>query len=169
LSYFAVVLSRARQQWSAAEIDLGDVEDFDGLIEEATAQVEDGFDVAVIAVEEDDEWLALVRADADGDARVFLSDTRALTTSSIASLFGDAVEGQPVADPEEETDDEEEAAGGAIDAEPGGDPGLVSDLGTTAAALLELCAKEGALPGDVTAAVCERAGCLDVYDALRGT
>jgi hypothetical protein len=34
--------------------------------------------------------------------------------------------------------------------------------------LIQLCAEEGALPSDVIASLCERAGCLDVLDELRG-
>lgn len=178
MSHFAVALARSGSTWTGAEIDLGDVEDVDGLVEMATAEVGDGADALLIAVEEDDEWLALVRADGDpGDARVFLSDTRVLATSDIAAIFADAIEGGVVADTsgddeDDEGGDDEDADddnGTLIDAEPGGDAGLLADLGTPAATLLALCAEEGALPGDVTAAICERAGCADVYDGLRST
>jgi putative tRNA adenosine deaminase-associated protein len=171
VSYFAVALSRADSSWTGEEIDLDGVEDIDGLMEVATATASDAAAPVLVAVEEDDEWLALVRFDGDGDARVFLSDARVLATSDIAGIFADALE---VADPEsaaaaddEADDDDEENSGVVLAAEPGGDTGLLSDLGTTANELLALCAKEGALPGDITATVCERAGCGDVYDALR--
>lgn len=174
MSYFAVVLSRTDNSWAAEELDLDDVDDFDGLVEAALAQTTERFDAGLVAVEEDDEWLALVRIDGEGDPRVFLSDTRPLATSRIAGLFADALEGDTdldESDDDEDDEDEEDGDGAAagIDATPGGDPGLVADLGTSAAQLLALCAKEGELPGDITAAVCERAGCLDVYDSLRVT
>jgi putative tRNA adenosine deaminase-associated protein len=52
-------------------------------------------------------------------------------------------------------------------AEPVGDAALLSDLGTSAEALLELCAHEGMLPADVFSVVGERAGFLEVLDDLR--
>ena len=45
--------------------------------------------------------------------------------------------------------------------------GIVEDLGTSAADLLEMCAHEGTLPIDVLVAVCEKAGCGDTFDDLR--
>jgi putative tRNA adenosine deaminase-associated protein len=172
VSHFAVALARSGSSWSGAEIDLEDVEDVDGLVEVAAAEVGDGNDTLLIAVEEDDEWLALVRVDGEpSDARVFLSDTRVLATSDIAAIFADAIEGGVAAEPddadEEADDSDDDDSGGLIDAEPGGDAGLLADIGTPAPALLALCAEEGALPGDVTAAICERAGCAEVYDSLR--
>ena len=52
-------------------------------------------------------------------------------------------------------------------AEPVGDTGLLSDLGTSADDLLALCAEEGLLPADVLAAVGERAGFADVLEQVR--
>ncbi len=52
-------------------------------------------------------------------------------------------------------------------AEPVGEAGLLTDLGTSADDLLALCAEEGRLPADVLTEVCERAGCLDVLEGLR--
>lgn len=170
MSHFAVALARSGSSWSGAELDLTDVEDVDGLVDAANGEVGDTVDLLLIAVEEDDEWLALVRVDGDpGDARVFLSDTRVLATSDVAAIFTDAIEGSapPSEDHADEDDDEDDDSGGLIDAEPGGDAALLADLGTPAPALLALCAEEGALPGDVTAAICERAGCSEVYDGLR--
>ena len=88
-----------------------------------------------------------------------------LATSTLAErLFGDAL---PVVPPDEDDEDDEDTAG-RPDAEPVGDPELLADLGTPGDVLIELCAEEGALPSDVVAALCERAGCLDVLDELRG-
>lgn len=173
LSRFAVALARSGSSWSGAELDLEDIEDVDGLVEAAVAEVGDGADVTLIAVEEDDEWLALVRVDSDpNDARVFLSDARVLTTSELAAIFTDAIDGGVRAEEQDDGDDavdgdDDEDSSVLLDAEPGGDAGLLADLGTPAATLLALCSEEGALPGDVTAAVCERAGCGEVYDGLR--
>jgi putative tRNA adenosine deaminase-associated protein len=172
VSYFAAVLSRSRQDWYAAELDLDEVTDFDGLVEVASAAAADDFDVALISLEEDDEWLALARIDRDGETRVFLSDTRVLGTSEVAGLLADVLEpegGQADTADEAESDADDEDTASSIDAEPGGDSALLADLGTTGNQLLALCAKEGALPGDITAEICDRAGCLDVYDSVRTT
>ena len=87
-------------------------------------------DVTVVYVEEDDEWLGVLRVTAETlqDRKVFLSDSRVLATSTLAErLFGDAL---PVLPPEEDEDDEDTA--GRPDAEPVGDPELLADLGTPA-------------------------------------
>jgi putative tRNA adenosine deaminase-associated protein len=67
--------------------------------------------------------------------------------------------------PHEAEDDEDE--GTRPIAEPVGDASLLSDLGTPADRLLELCAEEGLLPGDVLTTLCENAGCDDVLEQLR--
>jgi putative tRNA adenosine deaminase-associated protein len=168
-------MARTTGSWTGDELDLDGVEDIDGLADVAQAISPDAAAPILVAVEEDDEWLAIVRFDEDGDARVFVSDTRALTTSQVGAIFADAVAEEVAdADPDDEEivsadDDDADEESVAIDAAPAGDAGLLTDLGTTADQLLALCAQEGALPGDVTAAVCERAGCLDVYDSLRTT
>ncbi len=76
--------------------------------------------------------------------------------------FGDALPPLPV---EEETDEE---TSGRPDVRAVGDPELLADFGTPGDVLVQLCAEEGALPSDVVATVCERAGCLEQLDALRG-
>jgi hypothetical protein len=44
----------------------------------------------------------------------------------------------------------------------------LSDLGVPASLLLELCGREGMLAADVTAEVCQRLGCGDEVEELRG-
>lgn len=169
MSYFAVAFAQAGSSWTAAELDLDDVEDLDGLVELAATET-DGAIPAFVAVEENDEWLALLRLDGDADARVFLSDTRVLTTSTVAGLFADALEGDGSGadDADDDDTDDEESTAGVIDAEPAGDAGLLADLGLPASQLLKLCAAEGALPSDITAAICEQIGCGEACDAVRG-
>ena len=163
----AVALTRTGASWSAQDLDIDDVETLDDLIDELD-DFESGNDddVTVVYIEEDDEWLGIVKVTAETlqDPLVFLSDSRVLATSTLAErLFGDAL---PVLPPEEDEDDEDTA--GRPDAEPVGDPELLANLGTTGDVLIQLCAEEGALPSDVIASLCERAGCLDVLDELRG-
>jgi putative tRNA adenosine deaminase-associated protein len=164
----AVAVSRSGLSWTAQDVELDDVETLDDLIDQLDDFDNDanGEDVTVIYVEEDDEWLGILRVTADTlqDPGIFLSDSRVLATSGLAErLFGDAL---PVIPPDE--DEEDEDTSGRPDAQPVGDPGLLASLGTPGDVLIELCAAEGALPSDVVAALCERAGCLDVLDELRG-
>jgi putative tRNA adenosine deaminase-associated protein len=163
----AVALSRVGSSWNAKDIDLEDVETLDDLIDQLDSVEADADerDLSLVFVEEDDEWLGLIRVTVETlqDPRIFLSDGRVLLTSPLAErLFGDAL---PVLEPVE--DDDEDGAG-RPDAQPVGDAELLADLGTTGDVLIELCAEEGALPSDVMATLCERAGCLDVLDELRG-
>lgn len=154
MPYFAAALARRSTGWSGEEIDLKGVEDLDGVIE-ALREVGDDAQTRLLFVEENDEWLAIIRVDEDADPRVFLSDGRAMETSELGSVLGEAAAVAEVRDDddpdgESEADDaadEEEVTQAAGD--PVGDPDLLADLGTPAARLLELCAEEGQLPADI--------------------
>lgn len=164
MSYFAAALARTEGGWIGVELDLSDVEDLDALADTLRDLTGDGPGPALLALEEDDEHLALVRVDGGAgsleEPRVFLSDRRAVLVSDLARMLWEDGEA-PVPD----EDDEDE--GTRPIAEPVGDTGVLADLGTPADALLELCAEEGLLPADVLTAVCERAGCDDVLESLR--
>jgi putative tRNA adenosine deaminase-associated protein len=164
----AVAVRRTGSNWSAQDVDLDEVETLDDLIDQLDdPDIEPGpQDVTVVYVEEDDEWLGVLRITLETlqDPRIFLSDSRVLATSTLAErLFADALP----AVPEEDEDDDEETSG-RPDAHPVGDLDLLADLGTPGDVLIELCAEEGALPSDVVATLCERAGSIDVLDELRG-
>jgi putative tRNA adenosine deaminase-associated protein len=171
--YFAAALAREAAGWSAEELDLSEVEDFDGLVEEMRATSEDATTL-LLYVEQEDEWFALVRLDGDEDPRVFLSDARALD-DPIGAILGEAAappgdpddepgeEDEPVADDEEEDGDERLPVAG----DPLGDAAILADLGLAGSALLELCAEEGQLPSDVMSAACERIGCGEAFESLR--
>jgi putative tRNA adenosine deaminase-associated protein len=169
--YFAAALARRPSGWSGEEIDLKGVEDLDAVIEELRGVGEDA-DTLLLFVEENDEWFAVVRIDEDGDPRVFLSDGRAMETSELGAILGEAA---AIADPVEEpsdddaesaSDDEEDEAT-QVAGDPVGDAELLADLGTPASRLLELCAEEGQLPADIMSSLCESAGCLEMLDSLR--
>lgn len=173
MSYFAAVLARYPSGWTGEEIDLKGVEDLDGVVEEMRAIGEDA-DTLLLFVEEDDEWLAVVRVDGDGDPRVFLSDGRAVETSDMGALFGEAAavsdsDDDDHAGDEDDSDDTDEDDDEAVQVagDPVGDADLLADLGTTAARLIALCAAEGQLPADITSVLCENGGCLEALDALR--
>jgi len=167
--YFASALARTGDKWTGEELDLGEVEDLDGLIDEMRRGAEDA-DVVVLFVEEDDEWFGVVRVDEDSDPRAFLSDGRVVETSVIAAQIAEAATVTDADDDEDddESDDEEEEETIRIAGDPIGDPELLADLGTPSKRLLALCATEGQLPADIISSLCESAGCLDTLEELRG-
>lgn len=166
MSYFAAVLARTEGGWTGVELDLAEVEDLESLTETLRDLTGDGPGPTLLLLDENDEHLAVVRVDGGtsslDEPRVFLSDRRAVQASDVAAMLWEDAE---VADEDEEEDDDEESSRPI--AEPVGDAALLADLGTSAQALLELCAEEGLLPADVLTALCERAGCDDVLEQLR--
>src|SRR4051794_20709147 len=135
--------------------------------------VDNGADVVVLFVEENDERFGIVRLDEDADPRAFLSDGRVVETSSVGALLAEAatVTEPPEDDEDDDEDDdeeEEEEETVRIAGDPVGDPELLADLGTPAKRLLALCAEEGQLPADIISSLCESAGCLDSLEELRG-
>jgi putative tRNA adenosine deaminase-associated protein len=169
VSYFAAALGRAGSAWTGQELDLDDVEDLDGVVDELR-EVSDDAELTLLFVEEDDEWFAVVRIEGD-DARVFLSDGRAVETSALGAVFGEAASIADDADDDDgdddDSDEDEDEEPGRAAGDPVGDADVLSDLGTPASMLLKLCAEEGQLPADIISALCERAGCLDTLEALR--
>ena len=161
MSYFAAAVARTADGWTGQEVDLREVEDLEALADVLRELTGSGPGPALLLLEENDEYLAVVRVDGGATAldepRVFLSDRRAVQLSDVAALLWEDAPA-PVAD-----DDE----GPRPVAEPVGDAGLLSDLGTSADELLELCAEEGLLPADVLTEVCERAGCAEALEQVR--
>lgn len=159
MTYFAAALGRQGGTWAGRELDLDDVEDLDGLADQVRDLSDGG--PALLLLEEDDEYVAVLRTDSDHDVRTFISDSRLVQTYERAALVmqdvvprGDGPEG-----------DEESGRPHPL---PAGDTDLLADLGTPAEELLRLCTGEGLLPADVITAICERAGCAAVLDDLRG-
>jgi len=166
VSYFAAALARTDDGWSGVELDLSEIEDLEALTDLLRDLTGDGPGPALMLLEEDDEHVAVVRVDGGvgslDEARVFLSDRRAVQGSEVAAMLWEQAE------PEGHDDDEDDEDEGAPPlAEPVGDTGLLADLGTPADLLLETCAGEGLLPADVLSTLCERAGCLDALEQLR--
>jgi putative tRNA adenosine deaminase-associated protein len=173
VTYATAALARVDSVWHGEELELDEVEDLDGVVELLREVVGDEADPALLFVEEDDEWFAVLRLDRDGEPRVFVSDARVIASSETAALFAEAAiesvaDDVAAVDVDAREDDEVEDEGTRADGDPTGDPTLLADLGTPAARLLELCAAEGQLPADVISALCEAAGCLDVLEKLRG-
>jgi len=172
VTYAAAALARVDGAWFGDELDLEDVEDLDGVVELLREVVGDDATTALLFVEEDDEWFAVLRVDSDNEPRVFVSDARVVASSDTAALFAEAAVEVSVDDDDADDDnadeDDEADEGTRADGDPTGDASLLADLGTPAHRLLELCAEEGQLPADVITALCEAAGCLDVLEKLRG-
>ena len=162
MSYFAAALARTEAGWAGEELDLDDVADLEALTDVLRDLTGDAPGPALLLLEEDDEYVAVVRADGGSNSlaepRVFLSDQRAVLQSDVAAMLW-----EQSSQPGGEDDDE----GTRPVAEPVGEAGLLADLGTSGDDLLALCAEEGLLPADVLTEVCERAGCLDVLEGLR--
>jgi putative tRNA adenosine deaminase-associated protein len=158
--YFAAALYQSPDGWSAREVDMDHVEDLDSLVETLRDLGDGG--TALFFLEEDDEYLAIVRVDGDGDPRTFISDDRAVGTSALAALVMEDV--KPPEEGEAEDDDDE---GTRPDAEVAGDADIVASFGVGADALVDLCHTEGMLPADIVSAICEKAGCAEQLDELR--
>lgn len=167
MTYFAAALARTPDGWSGQELDLDEFSDLEALADELRDLTGDGEGPALLLLEEDDEYVAVVRVDGGtgslSEPRVFLSDQRAVQASDVAAMLWE--DADPDADLEPDDEDDEEA-GGAL-GEPVGDSALLADLGTPARDLLGLCAEEGLLPADVITALGERAGFADALDELR--
>ncbi|HEU0104302.1 MAG TPA: tRNA adenosine deaminase-associated protein [Mycobacteriales bacterium] len=165
MSYFAAALARSAGGWSAEEVDLDELEDLEAVSELLRELTGEGEGPALLLLEENDEYVAVVRVDGGPgsleEPRVFLSDARAVQASDVAAMLW---EESALADPVEDEDDE----GTHPVAEPVGDTSVLTDLGTSADDLLALCAEEGLLPADVLSAVGERAGFADVLEQVRG-
>jgi putative tRNA adenosine deaminase-associated protein len=181
VSYFAATLSRSESGWSAADLDLDAVESLDDLVElavDALAAEDEEPDVAVVLVEQEDEWFAVVRADPD-DPRVFVSDAPAALRHALGEIL------LPELVPDVELDDvlivgdampdtADDAAPGISAAVPpvgphdaAGDPDLLADLGVSAAALTSLAGRDGPAPGAALSTVADLLGCTAALEAVR--
>lgn len=150
MSYFAAALARTADGWTARELDLDGAADVDEVADRVR-DLDGSADTALLFVEEDDEYLAILRLSADLDElRVFLSDAGAVEAYPMAELLAGALD-----------------SSASEDSEPVGDAGLLADLGTSRRELIALVQHEGALPADVITEVCERAGCVDELESLR--
>ncbi|WP_159945514.1 MULTISPECIES: tRNA adenosine deaminase-associated protein [unclassified Nocardiopsis] len=161
MSIFAAVFAPNGKTWRGTEVDLGGadvIDDVTDLMLDFSSEL--GSDTALLLVEADDEWFALVRAGDDGDEpRVYLSDARAVHDHPLASVLSEAG-GLGAPQPSE-------SAGARPNPVPDGDGDLLTDLGTTEDELRSLSVGGGVLPGDVLALVAERAGFGELLDAMR--
>jgi putative tRNA adenosine deaminase-associated protein len=169
LSTFAAAVARGKNGWTASELDLSGLGDIDEVVD-ALRDVEPDADLTLLFVESDDQYLAVLRLDEGEDLRVFGSDSAFADESRIGSVLLGEIEA-PVLEIDELTaardDDEEDAPEADPDADPVGDAELLNDLGVSAHRLLTLCGREGMMPADVTAEICQQIGCGDEVEELR--
>lgn len=168
VSIFAAAVGRTKSGWTASELELTGLADIDEVVD-ALRDAEPDADLALLFVESDDEYLAILRLDDGEDLRVFGSDSAFAEESRIGSVLLGEVE-TPALGLDEvngRDDEEEERPAAEPDADPIGDAELLGDLGVSAQRLLALCGKEGMLPSDVTAEICQKIGCGDEMEELR--
>jgi putative tRNA adenosine deaminase-associated protein len=173
VSHFAAAVIRGGTGWTATELDLtgaADIEDVADRLRDVDADAA----LSLLFVEADDAYLAILRLDEGEDLRVFGSDSAFVAESRIgALLLGDIKEPAAleldtiVAAVEEHASTDAEDTPVDPDADPIGDPDLLSDLGVPAPRLLALCGREGMLPADVTAEVGQLIGFGDEVEELR--
>lgn len=154
VAYLSAVIARTGADWRAVDVVVEDAETLDELAELLKAARRHGPVLAVLGRE--DDWFALVRVDGDDDdARSFVSDLAATEGGHYGSLLAPGAEPLP---------DVEQPASVVASAPWAGDPGLLDDVGVAAHELVD--AGEGD-PASVIAAIGERCGSDDLFDALR--
>jgi putative tRNA adenosine deaminase-associated protein len=173
VSYFAAAVARVPQGWTATELDLTGAADAEDVAERLR-DVEPDAPLSLLFVESDDSYLVIMRLDEGEDLRVFGSDSAFAEESRLGALLLGDIE-MPVpeidaviagTDPAD-VDEDPVKPPADPDVEPVGDADLLADLGIPAGRLLALCAREGMLPADVTAEVCQQIGAGDAVEELR--
>ncbi|WP_436525589.1 tRNA adenosine deaminase-associated protein [Actinoplanes sp. HUAS TT8] len=169
MSIFAAAVARGKNGWTASELDLTGLADIDEVVD-ALRDAEPDAELALLFVESDDEYLAVLRLDEGEDLRVFGSDSAFAEESRIGSVLLGEVEAPAVEVDDlaaQADDDEDDRPAADPDADPVGDAELLNDLGVPAQRLLALCGMEGMLPSDITAEICQKIGCGDEMEELR--
>lgn len=196
MAYFAALLARYADEWQARDVDLDEVDDGMGLVEFIREAAEDEEpDTAVLLLEQEDVWFAVVRLDVDEDPRVFAADLAAVRRSGYADLLtADALpplgpDGTPLepvahaaadededdADPDPDAEigeidevavDEEEYTGPSTPSGPAGDANLLADFGLSAKDLIGLCGGR-LVPADALAEIAGVLGAAEELEAVR--
>jgi len=191
VAYFAALLARYADEWQARDVDLDEVDDGMGLVEfirEVTEEEEP--DTAVVLLEREDAWFAVVRLDLDEDPRVFASDLAGVSRSGYAELLtatsllplgqdGSPLEASSAEAAADELEDEELDEDVEVDLEdddeypapgtpsgPAGDAALLADFGQSPKGLVGLC--DGRLsPADALAEIAGVLGAAEELEAVR--
>jgi putative tRNA adenosine deaminase-associated protein len=166
VSTFAAAVARGKNGWTATELQLTGVADLDEVVDRLR-DAEPDAELSLLFVEADDQYLVILRLDEGEDLRVFASDSAFADESRIGSVLLSEVETPALEIDDLTADDADDAPAADPDADPVGDAELLADLGISSARLLGLCGKEGMLPSDVTAEICQKIGCGDEVEELR--
>lgn len=103
MPYFAAALARTPDGWTAEEIDLDGLSDVDEVADRIR-DVDGDAETSLLFVEEDDEYVAILRVDAGAaEPRLFVSDSQATESYAFAGMLAGAVEDP--ADPDESSPD----------------------------------------------------------------
>lgn len=174
MSYFTAAVVRGSKGWAVSELDLHGVSDVEDVADRLR-DVDLDADISVLFVEIDEEYLVVLRLDEGEDLRVFGSDSAVMEESRLGAVLVADLEppnhGLDIPDePDEPVDDDDADSDNPldVDTDPIGDVDLLADLGVPARRLLAMCVREGSLPSDVTAEICELLGCADDVEELRG-
>ncbi|MGQ0466822.1 MAG: tRNA adenosine deaminase-associated protein [Sporichthyaceae bacterium] len=172
MGYFAVVLTRQEDGWDTNDIELDEIESLSDLADamREIAEDADSDGTALLLLEQEDLWFAIVRVDSEDDPRVFVSDRSAIVHSAYAEMLLEAALGDEEAELDDLAVDSEEADDDREDKEedgPVGDLEILLDLGTKPDALLDLCSSEGVLPSEALTVLAERAGAAGALEAVR--
>ena len=166
MSTFAAAVARGKNGWTASELDLSGAADIDEVVDRLR-DVEPDADLSLLFVEADDLYLVILRLDEGEDLRVFGSDSAFAEESRIGSVLLGEIEPPVLEIDDLAAGEEEDQTASDPDADPVGDAELLADLGISSHRLLSLCGREGMLPSDVTAEICQRIGCGDEVEELR--
>lgn len=130
MAYFAALLARSADHWSARDADMDEIEDLADLAEfmrRAWADEDEEPETGLLLLEQEDVWFAVVRIDVEEDPRLFVSDAAAVSRSAHADLLlaealapigpdGGVLVDRPAQDDgaqaEDDEDDEEESGNG---------------------------------------------------------
>jgi putative tRNA adenosine deaminase-associated protein len=175
VSTFAAAVARGKNGWTASELELSGLADIDEVVDRLQ-DVEPDADLSLLFVEADDMYLVILRLDEGEDLRVFGSDSAFADESRTGALLLADIEtpaleiddlAVPAAPASDDDDEENSRPATDPDADPVGDAEILADLGISAHRLLSLCGREGMLPADITAEICQRLGCGDEVEELR--
>jgi len=161
MSHFSAVLTRSGGRWQGHDVSIDDCESLTDLAD-LLGDFSGG--VRLLVIEQDDEYAAIVRLDSGEDEpRAFLSDGHAADSYPIAAMIAEDLDAVGPRDVGEDDD-----VPPVHESAPFGDAEIVDDLGTSPADLMSMCVHQGTLPVDVLVAVCEKAGCAEQFEDLRG-
>ncbi|MEW9531698.1 tRNA adenosine deaminase-associated protein [Microbispora sp. NPDC049125] len=155
---FSAAFAKSGSGWTGAEVELGEAEIADDLgdaVQEALGL--NGDELALLCVEVEDEWFAVIRYEGELDPRVFISDAHAVQNDTLGEIFADLAGAAVVV--EKDAPD--------LGIRPVGDLELLADFGLSAEELLELSMEEGVLPADILSIIAERLGFADELDRVR--